>query len=139
MPLLYANLCKVCHQHRTQNPSGICSRCQRLKGEKYCKICGTVKTTNSSGICHRCTKRGFAEDDGKARLEQAIADTKLTLFILERRRDGNSFTEIAKSCNLSRSGCYLRYMQACGNRRILDAAVDAVDQTVVENTSEEDE
>ena len=131
MPLKYANLCKICHKHRTQNPSGICSRCLRAKGEKYCKICGTKKTTNENGICSSCATRNFDAEDGKVRLEQAINDTKLTLFILESRLNGKSFGEIAIACGLARSSCYSRYMRALGNRRIPETAVDAVDQTVI--------
>lgn len=131
MPLKYANLCKICHVHRTQDPSGICSKCKRLKGRKTCIICGAVQTSNANGICYSCSTRGFGEDAGKLKLEDAIKETRLTLLILERRLEGNSFKAIAESCGLSRSGCYARYMAALKTRSISNTAIDAVDNNII--------
>ena len=131
MPLKYANLCKVCQKHRTQDPSGICSRCRRLKFEKYCKICGTTKTTNESGVCYRCTREAISAESAKETLDKAIEDTKITLYILEGRRDNKTFAEIADGCGITRGGCYLKYMHACGKLRVNDTAIDSVDQTVI--------
>ena len=140
MPLIHADSCSVCHKRKTQHPSGICSRCRRLKGSTSCKVCGKISTTHSSGVCYKCRKsmKGPEDEFAVERINQAIEDTKVTLFILERRKENETFGKIAEMCGLSKSACYSRFVRACG-RDTSTGGIDITDGTYVPSQKEEKE
>lgn len=73
-------------------------------------------------------------------IDDAIEDTKMTLFILQRRKEGESFGAISSLCGLSKSACYDRFLRAC-NRIDRHGGVDAVDESCVtheDNTDKKD-
>lgn len=129
MALIYADVCKICHQHKTQHPSGICSHCRRSRGSTVCKLCGKVTTTHQSGICYKC-RRSTPDATMDQRIASAIEDTKRTLLILERRQAGDSFATIAKMSGLSKTAVYSRFMRAY-NQDAEWGAIDPVDGSYI--------
>ena len=85
---------------------------------KNCKICGSRKTTHESSICSVCRRRKKARPcirlgrklSGARPLDQAIARESQILMILQMRKNGLSYNEIAKAVELPRS---TTYMLAC--------------------------
>ena len=86
MALLYAPMCTTCHQHRTRHPSGVCSRCRRLKPQTVCWLCGE-KVRCGQEYCSECRKRFRTSLD----LEEAVAKQARYLQILQLRQENRSF------------------------------------------------
>ena len=73
----YGELCKECGEYHTKHPSGICSRCRKLKGSKPCIVCGTHKTVAPDGLCSACRIKTLRKKNGGVSIEKAIEDTEL--------------------------------------------------------------
>ena len=87
-----AKNCKICGSRKTKHESGICSVCRRRKKARPCIRCGERKLS------------------GARPLDQAIARESQILMILQMRKNGLSYNEIAKAVELPRS---TTYMLAC--------------------------
>ena len=84
----YGELCKECGEYHTKHPSGICSRCRKLKGSKPCIVCGTHKTVAPDGLCSACRIKTLRKKNGGVSIEKAIEDTELLLAMLKNRANG---------------------------------------------------
>lgn len=102
--------CTTCGQHRTTHESGICSVCRRRKKARPCIRCGERETVDESGLCSQCRLHLGRKLSGARPLDQAIARESQILMILQMRKNGLSYNEIAKAVELPRS---TTYMLAC--------------------------
>ena len=102
--------CMICGKRRTTHESGICSVCRKRKNARPCIRCGEHKTVDTSGLCSRCRLHLGRKLSGSRPLDQAIARESQILMILQMRKIGLSYNEIAKAVELPRS---TTYMLAC--------------------------
>ena len=117
MALKYADFCKRCGKRRTQSPTGLCSYCKRLSKtpRALCKICGMNMTASPDGICSICHRRLALKSVGpndEQYLDEAIANARLNLLILEKKKEGLSFGEIGKLTGYAKTPIYNRYKEA---------------------------
>lgn len=105
-----AKNCKICGSRKTTHESSICSVCRRRKKARPCIRCGERKTADESGLCSRCRLHLGRKLSGARPLDQAIARESQILMILQMRKNGLSYNEIAKAVELPRS---TTYMLAC--------------------------
>lgn len=105
-----AKNCKICGSRKTTHESSICSVCRRRKKARPCIRCGERKTADESGLCSRCRLHLGRKLSGARPLDQAIARESQILMILQMRKIGLSYDEIAKAVDLPRS---TTYMLAC--------------------------
>lgn len=105
-----AKNCKICGSRKTTHESSICSVCRRRKKARPCIRCGERKTADESGLCSRCRLHLGRKLSGARPLDQAIARESQILMILQMRKIGLSYNEIAKAVELPRS---TTYMLAC--------------------------
>ena len=109
MALKNAPFCTRCGQHRTKNPSGLCSHCRRRPHpELPCKRCGTTNTSHESGLCYRCRCHSLCSPS----LPSAIETQRKILTVLEMRQANYSFGNIGKALGMSKSGVYSIYRSA---------------------------
>ena len=105
-----AKNCKICGSRKTKHESGICSVCRRRKKARPCIRCGERETVDESGLCSQCRLHLGRKLSGARPLDQAIARESQILMILQMRKNGLSYNEIAKAVELPRS---TTYMLAC--------------------------
>ena len=105
-----AKNCKICGSRKTTHESSICSVCRRRKKARPCIRCGERKTADESELCSRCRLHLGRKLSGSRPLDQAIARESQILMILQMRKIGLSYDEIAKAVELPRS---TTYMLAC--------------------------
>lgn len=105
-----AKNCKICGSRKTKHESGICSVCRRRKKARPCIRCGERETVDESGLCSQCRPHLGRKLSGARPLDQAIARESQILMILQMRKNGLSYNEIAKAVELPRS---TTYMLAC--------------------------
>lgn len=105
-----AKNCKICGSRKTTHESSICSVCRRRKKARPCIRCGERKTADESGLCSRCRLHLGRKLSEARPLDQAIARESQILMILQMRKNGLSYNEIAKAVELPRS---TTYMLAC--------------------------
>ena len=105
-----AKNCKICGSRKTTHESSICNVCRRRKKARPCIRCGERKTADESGLCSRCRLHLGRKLSGARPLDQAIARESQILMILQMRKNGLSYNEIAKAVELPRS---TTYMLAC--------------------------
>ena len=108
----YGELCKECGEYHTKHPSGICSRCRKLKGSKPCIVCGTHKTVAPDGLCSACRIKTLRKKNGGVSIEKAIEDTELLLAMLKNRANGMSYEQISEVLGVPRSTVYFWIMRA---------------------------
>ena len=107
-----AKNCKICGSRKTTHESSICSVCRRRKKARPCIRCGERKTADESGLCSRCRLHLGRKLSGARPLDQAIARESQILMILQMRKNGLSYNEIAKAVELPRSTTYMLACQA---------------------------
>ena len=95
-----AKNCKICGSRKTTHESSICSVCRRRKKARPCIRCGERKTADESGLCSRCRLHLGRKLSGARPLDQAIARESQILMILQMRKNGLSYNEIAKAVEL---------------------------------------
>lgn len=105
-----AKNCKICGSRKTTHESSICSVCRRRKKARPCIRCGERETVDESGLCSQCRLHLGRKLSGARPLDQAIARESQILMILQMRKNGLSYNEIAKAVELPRS---TTYMLAC--------------------------
>lgn len=105
-----AKNCKICGSRKTKHESGICSVCRRRKKARPCIRCGERETVDESGLCSQCRLHLGRKLSSARPLDQAIARESQILMILQMRKSGLSYNEIAKAVELPRS---TTYMLAC--------------------------
>lgn len=126
MPRRYfGELCTMCGKHYTENPSGLCSRCRKLKGAKPCIVCGKHKTIAPDGLCSACRTRTLRKKNGGVSIEKAIENTELLLAMLKNRANGMSYAQIAEVLGVPRSTVYVWIMKSLTVDVNDIAAVDA--------------
>lgn len=117
MALNNAKLCINCGEHKTNHPTGICSICRDRHGlrreKRLCSECKKIYTYHVSGICHVCRSVGHADTPAeKEHLDSVTLNfLKEDIFILEERKKGTSFMEIAAKMSIPESEVYTRYLQ----------------------------
>lgn len=102
MSLVYAPVCAACKNHRTAHPSGVCSRCRRLKGSKKCISCGDRDTAHESGLCYRCRSRATESNN----IDNAIAHYEEVLLALKMVKSKCSYSEIGEVLGKCKSGAF---------------------------------
>ena len=112
MSLTYADFCTQCGKRRTRHPSGLCCDCRKKLNQSYspkmaCRYCGSRRDNVTDGLCPDCRSRLAGEEH--ERQEEAIEQLKLNLSILELRKSGLPFDEIARKVSLGRTAAYRRY------------------------------
>ena len=140
MSLVYADLCTQCHKHKTRHPSGVCSYCRkRPKPSKPCIVCGAINTSHPSGVCAKCRAGLKGDDAPEYRIDDAIKEQKLILFILEQRKNNVSFTKIAEKAGVSKSACYSRFLRACKRPSAIteNYGIDSVDGSSISDDPDE--
>lgn len=121
MALKNAPVCTRCGQHRTTNPTGLCSRCRRRPHpEVLCTRCGITNTSHESGLCHRCRCHPVSSPS----LPAAIEAQKKILTVLEMRLDGLSFRDIGVALGMSKARAFSIYRSAL---HLPDWATDTAD------------
>ena len=109
MALKYAPYCTRCGTVRTRHSSGLCSHCRRRPApQQVCRLCGDRMTNHESGLCYRC-RRHRPEHD---KLDEAISYQKDILAVLEFRKQGLSYSNIAEIIGYSKSATYEIYRKA---------------------------
>ena len=139
MALKYAPLCKVCGEVKTTHESGMCSHCRRKTQKGYiCRICGSSVTKNENGLCYNCERSLGA----KGKPYNVVADDVLeglrqTIFIIERRKEGRAYSEIAKMLNIPKSVAFNREKQAFRSEMIFACGYDNVDGCVIPSAEDD--
>lgn len=141
MPLVYAPMCKECGKVKTTHPSGLCSRCRRTqKSGAICKVCGCALTKNESGICYECSRKLSEKFTGSSFNEYAdcvIEGLRQSIFILERRKEGLSYADIAEMLGISPSVAFNREKRALRNEIIFAGGYDYIDGSYIRSAEEE--
>lgn len=108
----FGELCINCGKTHTTHPTGLCSRCRKLRGVKPCIVCGLRKTSAPDGLCSVCRTRVARKKKSGISLEQAIENTEQLLAILKNREKGMSYSTIAEVLGIPRSTVYHWTMRA---------------------------
>ena len=138
MALKYADFCVRCGTTRTKHPSGMCSRCRRIQAQidgkrqnhmyGICKQCGRRAANGEDGLCSTCRQSNSRSSGSfEDKIDKAINKCKDQTFILERRKEGNSFATIAKMLGATVPYVFRAYSDAMG-LRAKSGFVDYVDE-----------
>ena len=105
-------VCIRCGNRRTTDPSGLCSRCRKLKGASPCVRCGERRRASADGLCSVCRAQLSRKVNGGLTLDQAVERTELLLQVLRNRQRGISYRVISEMVGIPRSTAYVMVMRA---------------------------